>query len=264
MAVASFDMATLRKPRWILLVIVGAVLSVWFVNLAFWQLARLDERRASNALISARMVDEPRDLDVLVGQYGMDPDELIYRQAVVTGRYVSADEIFSIGRNYDGVTGSLVITPLQLDDGSIMMIVRGLVPVGTEGPPAQGYETPLGTVTLTGRLDDGEEPLRIGESPPESGVIEKISRVDLAYIDQWYGEDVLPVDLLLDTQQPDNQGAATFSIPAPELTEGKHLGYAIQWFAFAVMAAVGAGVLVWRAGTETSTTENEQESVTLE
>jgi len=253
MAVTSFDMATLRKPRWILLIIVGVALSFWFVRLGFWQLSRLDERRTSNALIEARTQDEPRDLDALVGQYGMNPDELTYRQAIVTGRYLSADEFFSVGRNYDGVTGTLVMTPLQLDDGSVMIVIRGLVPVGTLGPPAEGYETPLGTVTLMGRLDDGEEPLRIGESPPENGQIEALSRVDLAYIDEWYGEDVLPVDLLLDTQQPDNSGEATYSIPAPVLTEGKHLGYAIQWFAFSLMALVGTVVLLRKAGTEKST-----------
>jgi cytochrome oxidase assembly protein ShyY1 len=156
------------------------------------------------------------------------------------------------------------MTPLELDDGSVMIIVRGLVPVGTQGPPAPGYETPLGTVTLTGRLDDGEEPLRIGESPPENGQIEALSRVDLAYIDEWYGGDVLPVDLLLDTQAPDNPGEAAYSIPAPPLTEGKHLGYAVQWFAFSLMAIVGMVVLVRRAGTEKTTSETSTDPATHE
>jgi cytochrome oxidase assembly protein ShyY1 len=257
-------MSTLRKPRWILLIIVGLVLSVWFVRLGFWQLSRLEERRASNALIEARMEEPPRSLDGLVGQYGTDPDSLTYRQAIVTGRYLTPDEFFSVGRNYDGVTGTLVMTPLELEDGSIMIIVRGLVPVGTLGPPAEGYEPPLGSVTLTGRLDDGEEPLRIGESPPESGKIESLSRVDLAYIDEWFAADVLPVDLLIDTQRPGNPGATPIPIPAPELTEGKHLGYAVQWFAFALMAFIGTFVLVWQAGTEKATSATSQATTSPE
>ncbi len=206
------------------------------------------------------MEEPPGSFDGLVGQYGADPDALIYRQAIVTGRYMTSDEFFSVGRNYNGVTGTLVMTPLELDDGSIMIIVRGLVPVGTKGPPADGYLPPVGTVTLTGRLDDGEEPLRIGESPPENGTIESISRVDLAYIDEWSEGDVLPVDLLLDTQQPAGANAMPITIPAPELSEGKHLGYAVQWFAFALMALVGAAVLVWQAGTEKSKDGASQES----
>ena len=257
---ASFDMATLRKPRWIILIIVGIGLAFLFAQLGFWQLSRLDERRASNALIEARMVDAPRDFDALVGQYGLDPGELNYRQAIVTGRYLSSDEFFSIGRNYDGMKGTLVLTPLKLDDGSVMIVVRGLVPVGTDGPPAHGFEPPLGAVTLTGRLDDGEEPLRIGEPAPENGVIDDISRIDLAYIDQWYGEDILPVDLLLDTQRPENAVQSTIAVPLPELNEGRHLGYAIQWFAFVVIALVGAGALIWRAGSERPTPESVQET----
>ncbi len=245
-------MSTLRKPRWILAIVVGILLSVWFARLGFWQLSRLEERRASNALITERMEEPPRSFDGLVGQYGTDPDALIYRQAIVTGRYVTSDEFFSVGRNYNGVTGTLVMTPLELEDGSAMIIVRGLVPAGMDGPPAAGFEPPLGSVTLIGRLDDGEEPSRIGESPPENGEVESISRVDLEYIDEWSDADVLPVDLLLDTQQPESSEAMPFTIPAPELSEGKHLGYAVQWFAFALMAFVGGFVLVWQAGTERS------------
>ncbi len=252
-------MATLRKPRWILAIVVGVVLSAWFVRLGFWQLSRLDERRASNALIEARREEPARPFDGLVGQFGMDPEALNYRKAIVTGRYVARDEFFSVGRNYDGVTGTLVMTPLELADGAVMIVVRGLVPVGTEGPPAVGYEPPLGTVTLVGRLDDGEEPLRIGESAPEGGRIESISRVDLAYIDEWTDADVLPVDLLLDEQKPPNAGGTPIPIPAPELTEGKHLGYAVQWFAFAAMALIGTAVLVWQAGTDRVKPGNDRE-----
>lgn len=193
-----------------------------------------------------------------MGQYGADPEALIYRQVIVTGRYLTADEFFSVGRNYNGVTGTLVMTPLELDDGSVMIIVRGLVPAGTLGPPADGYEPPLGFVTLTGRLDDGEEPLRIGESPPKNGKVESIARVDLAYIDEWSDADVLPVDLLIETQQPANAQGTPIPIPAPELSEGKHLGYAVQWFAFALMAFIGGFVLVWQAGTERSKDETSQ------
>jgi cytochrome oxidase assembly protein ShyY1 len=262
--VASFDSATLRKPRWILLIVVGLLLVAAFARLGVWQLSRLDERRAYNATVNVRMESAPRPLESLVGQFGIDPAVLVDRNAVVTGRYINADEFFSVGRNYDGLTGTLAMTPLELDDGSIMVIVRGLVPVGTPGPPAIGYETPTGTVTLTGRLDDGEEPLKIGEPEPDDGVLTQISRVDLEYIDRWYEGDVLPIDLILETQGPVNRGESPIPVPPSELSEGSHLGYAVQWFAFAVIAFVGAIALVWRSGTEESNEEASQEPATLE
>lgn len=252
---ATFDTATLRRPRWILAIAVGLFLAAAFVWLGLWQLSRLEERQTYNATVAARVDSEPRALEDLLGEFGDDPGALVDRNAIVEGRYVNADEFYSVGRNYDGLTGTLVMTPLLLGDGSTMIVVRGLVPVGTPGPPAVGYETPSGIVTLTGRLDDGEEPLRIGEPPPEDGVLRQISRVDLAYVNTWYDGEVLPYNLILEDQTPAQSGESPIAVPPSELTEGSHLGYAVQWFAFAVIAVVGITALVWRAGTERSSDE---------
>lgn len=256
---ATFDTATLRQPRWILAIAVGLFLAVAFVWLGLWQLSRHEERRIYNATVVARMDSEPRMLGSLIDQFGEDPDALVDLNAIVEGRYVSAGEFYSVGRNYDGLTGTLVMTPLLLGDGSTMIVVRGLVPVGTPGPPAVGYETPSGDVTLTGRLDDGEEPLRIGEPPPEDGVLRQISRVDLAYINAWYDGEVVPYNLILEDQTPAGPGEPPIPVPPSELTEGSHLGYAVQWFAFAMIVVLGVGALVWRAGTDPSSDGTSQE-----
>jgi surfeit locus 1 family protein len=131
-----------------------------------------------------------------------------------------------------------------------MVVVRGIVPGGTAGPPAEGFETPEGRVEVVGTLDDGEEPLRIGEPDPENGILTSLSRVDLEYIDRWTEGDVLPVSLTLVAQEPDNPNGDPIPIPPEELTEGSHLGYAIQWFGFAVIVLIGVGFLVWRAGSK--------------
>ena len=241
---------------------VGLFLAAAFVRLGAWQLSRLDERRTYNAAVAARADKEPRPLEGLVGQFGDDPSALVDRNAIVTGRYINGDEFYSVGRNYDGLTGTLVMTPLVLDTGSIMIVVRGLVPVGTAGPPAAGYETPPGLVTLTGRLDDGEEPLKIGEPPPDNGILTQISRVDLAYIDTWYDGDVLPINLILEDQNPADSGEAPIPVPRSELDEGRHLGYAVQWFAFVLIVVVGVVALVWRAGTGDVSAETDPESAT--
>ena len=106
-----------------------------------------------------------------------------------------------------------------------------------------------GTRSL-GRLDDGEEPLRIGEPEPEGGVLSSLSRVDLAYVDRWIDGEVLPVSLVLEDQTPANPVGTPITLPREELTEGSHLGYAIQWFAFAAIVVGGVAFLVWRAGTK--------------
>lgn len=189
-------------------------------------------------------------MEGLVGQYGMDPASLVYRNTTVEGVYVPDAEIFSIGRTYDDVRGTLVATPLQLDDGSLLIVVRGLVPSDTDGPPAAGYAPPTGRVVAIGSIDDGEEPLRIGEPAPEDGAVRTLSRLDLAYVDRWTAGDVLPISLVLAEQIPPSEEGSPIAIPADELSEGRHLGYALQWFAFAVIVLVGVGVLLWRAASD--------------
>ena len=227
--------------------VVGALLALLFVRLGMWQLDRLEERRAENAVIEARGSEQPRALEALIGQIGMEPSELVYRPAFVEGTYRTDLEFFSIGRTYGELSGTLVATPLELADGSLLVVVRGIAPPGVGGPPATGFEPPRGNVRLVGRLDDGEEPSRLGESPPDDGVLTSLSRLDLAYIDEWIEGDVLPVSLLLDEQEPPSE-VALEPIPPDELSEGSHLGYAVQWFAFAATVIVGVGILIWRAG----------------
>ena len=242
--------------------VVAAMLTLLFVRLAFWQLDRLDERRTRNAAIEATADASPEALGDLVARYGLDPDALNYRPAIAIGTYRTDLEFFSVGRTVGDATGTLVLTPLELADGALLVVVRGIVPPGTAGPPADGFEPPPGQVAVTGRLDDGEEPLRIGEPDPEGGVLTSLSRVDLAYIDRWIDGDVLPVSLVLVEQAPVNPGSSPIPIPPEELTEGSHLGYAVQWFGFALVVLVGVAFLIWRAGTRPAADPQPAEDLT--
>ena len=225
---ATFDRSVLRNPRWILAIVVALALAGLFVRLGVWQLDRLDERRASNALIEERTAGAPVPLDQLVARHGDDPADLVYRQAIVEGVYRPDLEFVSVGRTYGDARGTLVLTPFELPDGSLLVVARGVVPPELAGPPAEQHPPPSGAVVLTGRIDDGEEPLRIGEPDPDDGVLVSLSRVDLAYIDRWIAADVLPISLLLDASDPSAPSEQPARIPSEELTEGSHLGYAVQ------------------------------------
>lgn len=60
------------------------------------------------------------------------------------------------------------------------------------------------------------------------------------------GYDLVPAYLLLQAQEPGQDGGLPVPPEMPELTEGPHLSYAIQWFSFATIAVVGYVVLVRR------------------
>lgn len=227
----------------------GLLLSLVFVRLGIWQLSRLDERRVENQIVEERRVEPARPLSGILGQYGTDVDAMVHRSAVAEGEFRTDAEFFSIGRTYDSLSGTLVATPFDLEDGSVLIVVRGLVPPGSPGPPAEGYEPIAGPLVIEGVLFGGEQPSSIGEPEPDDGVLVSLSRLDLEFIDEYVEGDVLPVSMMLDGTSVSNPSESPLPIPQQELTEGSHLGYAVQWFGFALIVAVGVGTLVYRAGT---------------
>lgn len=252
-----FDTSVLRQPRWVLAIVVGVVLVLGFMRAGLWQLDRLEERRALNTTIEARMAESVRPLAGILGQYGTDVGQMLFRRVVVEGEYRSEAEFFAIGRTVGNVQGTLVATPLDRADGTVLIVVRGIVPPDTAGPPAVGYKPSDGPVVLVGRIDDGEEPTPIGETDPAGGALRSLSRLNLDFIDRWIEGDVLPVTLILEDQTPPDTEGPLLRIPPEELTEGSHLGYAFQWFSFALIVAVGGVLLVYRVGAKTDTSETE-------
>ena len=216
-----------------------------------------------NATIESRMAEPVRPLVGILGQHAGDVGAMKHRHASVEGVYRTEEEFFSIGRAEGEIRGTLVATPMDLDDGTVLIVVRGLVPPETLGPPTEGYAPPGGRVTVEGRIDDGEQPTAIGEPDPETGRLTSLSRLDLAYIDAWIEGDVLPITLLLDSQSPSDPVGTPIRVAPEELSEGSHLGYAVQWFAFALIVAIGVAVLVYRAGTEESTDESDLDRTSL-
>lgn len=253
----TFDSTVLRRPRWIVAIVVGLMITLLFARLGIWQLDRLEERRAQNTTIEDRMAEPPRPLVGILGQYGDDAESMAYRHAVAEGEFRTEDEFFSIGRTYGDLTGTLIATPFDLEDGSVLIVVRGLVPPGTPGPPADGFEPAEGVMFIEGPLQPGEESTAIGESPPDNGDLTSLSRLDLDYIDQWISGDVLPVLLYLEGWTVPNPELTPEPIPQPELTEGSHLGYAVQWFAFALIVFFGVAALIYREGTAAAPIETE-------
>lgn len=227
---------------------VALTFAAFFGILGMWQLDRHEQRQDINSLIEQRTQVAPRTLSDLRIEFGDDRDALAHRLTVVDGTYRPQDEFVSVGRAFGTLVGSMVMTPLDLDDGSTLIVVRGIIPADTSGPPFEGYEVPRSRVVLEGRLDDGEARSRIDEPDPPTGHLESLSRVDLEYIDTWIDGDVLPFSLLLDTQTPVNVGSTAVPVPSEELDEGSHLGYAVQWFAFAAIAIGGLLGLLYRAG----------------
>lgn len=235
----------LLKPRWIAFTVVVAALVVVMVNLALWQLRRLDDRQAENAEISARLDTPVQPLDAVVppGTTLDDADTLAaarWYAATVTGTYDDDATVRVRNRSQSGAPGEHVVTPLVQADGTAVLVNRGFLPSGRGQQPLP--PAPAGTVTVEGRVRTTQTRGSLGPVDPADGVLDTLNRVDIARVAQQVTTPLEPVYLELTAPAP--EGGLPEPIPAPDLGDGPHLSYAGQWFFFAACAVAGWVVVV--------------------
>lgn len=226
------DARFLLKPRWLLSHVLVLVLAVVMVNLGFWQLRRLDERKALNDLISGRQDQPVAPVEDVLGPAADDDavDEARYRRVTASGEYDDAATVVIRNRTQDGIPGAWLVTPLVLagTDGERIGIVRGFVRLDDDGQP-QPVPAPEGDVTVEGVVVD---PDRFDGTAPR----------DVRPL--FEQPDVLPAVMLADEgNEPED---TILAVPLPPLREGPHLSYAVQWFIFSTIAVVGYPLILMR------------------
>jgi surfeit locus 1 family protein len=226
------------RPKWIFGHVLCLFLVVLFVNLGFWQLRRLDERRDRNERIESRTTAEPVALEEALA----DPDVAEFRRVEVTGRWVDDETVAVRSRALDERPGFHVVTPLVGDHGAVL-VNRGFVPLGAGGEDAAlaGVEAPGGTVTIEGLVRESETRGSFGPQDPD-GELEVVNRIDVDRIQQQVDQPLAPVFVQL--VAPEAEGGLPVVLPLPETSEGSHQAYAVQWFIFATVGAVGWPLLL--------------------
>lgn len=227
----------LLRPRWLVAHVVLLAVLWTFVSLGLWQLRRLDERDASNALISSRIEAPVGDASTLTSPTGD------HRRVRLTGTYLVEHETILLSRSRRGISGHHVLTPLRIGSstsgscGSAIAIVdRGWVELQDDDPPVARAAPPPGEVTIDGVALTPPEPGRF--SPKNLGDEPRSFRIDPAKIGERIGCPVVPLYVALNEQHPAQTGEFPIVTALDPLDRGPHFSYALQWFAFA-LAALG-------------------------
>jgi len=66
-----------------------------------------------------------------------------------------------------------------------------------------------------------------------------VQRLDLERLASQFGEGLLPVTIDLMSSIPAEADGLPQPVIRPDLSEGSHLSYAVQWFIFSVAAVIG-------------------------
>lgn len=218
------------------LVLAGTALCV---RLGIWQLDRLEQRRAFN-----HQFESVRAMPVLDLNQNQPEDisGMEWRAVKAEGKYDFANQVALRNQYYLTEYGYHLLTPL-LFDGQAVLVDRGWIPADGNSVSSdwRKYDEP-GIVELEGQIRLGQTKPAFGgvvDAPPEDGTkLDVWNNADLERIASQLPYPVLPVYVQPSADENDTEPPIP-SQPTIELTEGPHMGYALQWFTFATILFVG-------------------------
>jgi surfeit locus 1 family protein len=237
-----------RQWWWTTLLVVAAMAVM--ARLGLWQLDRLVGRRAFNARVSAQLAAPPLTLNP--DSLAVDLTGMEYRSVVVTGAYDFAPQVALRNQIWDEGRAAVragvhLLTPLVVEGaGRAVLVDRGWIPLAESAPENWGRFDEPGRVTVRGVIRRSQSRADFGSVTDPAGHLLEWNLVNLPRIAAQMPYDLLPVYI---QQAPDNSAlpvgeAAGSSLPYRsrpqlDLSEGSHLGYALQWFSFAIVLGIG-------------------------
>ena len=222
------------------LLLAAVLVAALTARLGVWQLDRaqqklqLQHQRDSRAALPPLSGPELPTLPAEV-------DGLEQRRARLQGRWLNEESIYLDNRPMAGRTGFYLVTPLLLNDGSAVLVLRGWVARDqqdrTRRPPP-----PPGPGEVTGRIAPALPRLYEFDAAASGPIRQNLALDDYA---RETGRRLRPWVLV----QIEEGGVAApppdgllRQWPAPDVGLHKHYGYAFQWFSLSALTIV---LYVW-------------------
>ena len=220
----------------------AVAVSIGCVRLGFWQLARLRERQAANALVLARLVENPVPFERLPRNASVR-----FRRATAKGTYDFGNEFVVTSRSRHGSPGVHVITPLRTGHGDTAVLVnRGwaYAPDGMRVDLNLFREDSIAVVE--GFADEFSVSSGPVSTPSVARAVRRLDRDSVAALVPYPLAGVVLVQQLDSGEATAVDRGTPVRVEPPPLDEGPHRAYAIQWFAFALVGIVGTLLVLRR------------------
>lgn len=233
--------STAGARRW-LATLAGSLGVGLAIALGCWQLDRAAQKQALQTAITEQAASAPLDAAGVRALHSQPAQAWRHRRAELRGRWLADRSIYLDNRQMQGRPGFFVLTPLELEQGGVVLVQRGWLARNFQDRLALlPFQTPGGSVAVEGRLAERAGriyALAAGDSPdPNHPAIRQ--NLDLpGYADET-GLRLWP--LVLVQTDAANDGLLR-DWPSPDQGISKHHGYAFQWFALAGGLAL---LLLW-------------------
>ena len=211
-----------------------AIALAMLVAMGGWQLERLAWKRGLIAEMTQRMALPA----VALPPPPVDAAALRYRPIRLQGRFRHDRELYLEARSHQGRAGLHLVTPLELDDGRVVLVDRGWVPPGRRRPETRAEGQVAGPVSLTATLRTGGWKGYDFLRPENDPVGNAWVWMDLPRMAESLRLDAVARGYyLVAGAEPNPGGLPIGRAPGVELANN-HLGYALTWYALAFVLLV--------------------------
>jgi len=239
----------LLTPRWIALSLVFLLALPAFDALSQWQWRRLHQRQQYNGQIekaqSLPPIDESKLLQRTLNTGSRDtysfPASAQWRAVQVTGTWDTSNQVLVRKKSLESDLGFWVVTPLVTTDGHRILINRGWTAAtkGAIDSPTLSAP-PKGQVEVAGRVLIVKPRQKPRPQDLPKGQVDTVVPTEVVTTAPVLANAYLEMT----ASRPNSLTPELREIPGPEITEGPHRSYALQWIFFAIMTVIGWGVLV--------------------
>lgn len=234
--------------KWMLTTILVFLAIVVMVRLGIWQLDRLEQRRNFNAHYLQQI--EAPTVELTPDNFELDLEGMEYRQIIARGDYDYNHEMAIRNQSWQGQAGVHLLTPLIISESNhIVFINRGWIPLDAyqQGDWRDYHEG--GNITIAGIIRSSQTAPTFGgrsDPPLQQGEIRKAwNFVDIQSISKQINAPVIPI-YIQQSPDPSRTDPPYQNKLVVEINEGPHLSYAIQWFIFSIILALGYPVYLQR------------------
>lgn len=230
------------RPAAVVVIVMTVVMTGLLLALGTWQVKRLSWKLDLIQRVEQRAHAEPVDAPP-PSQWALmtDPATYEYRRVRLTGVFRHQDEV-QVYTVSDLGPGYWVLTPLQRDDGSLVIVNRGFVPSDKRDPSTR----------LEGELPARVDIVGLMRAPEAGGLF---LRTNDPQNNRWYSRNLAQIaqakslgtvaPFYVDADATPNPGGLPIGGKTMLTFPNNHLSYAITWYILAAMT-VAAGWYVTR------------------
>jgi len=222
----------LLRPRWIILTLLLAFLIYLFIELSGWQFDRYHQRIDRNDDFVTAIAGDPIPIENVSQMNNLKQ----WGKVSLSGQYLDAESKLVRKRYLKNSLGFWVLTPFQLANKEIILVNRGWIPSANSSTSALAIpNSPTQQVLIEGFL----QPMEKFKASPGDLPTNQINDINI----EKFKVNIYP-NFYVQVGKSNPAEKDIGIIYLPEVSNGPHLSYAIQWILFALLLPIGWYVLL--------------------